>query len=147
MPTTCRHGQSSLPGAEELRRGGCEWLSCSAQLEHRRCAGVAPMDSLWRPPWQYIANITMVRDPRTLHVTQKTPIGAQERSVGVGMAFRTSVSSVQSSGGLRTVLRWSQRPRRWIVTTNDVISPIRPFSPGSKCVYLINKHQVYAPSS
>ena len=55
---------------------------------------------VWRPPQQYIGQYFMVRDPRTLHVTQKTPIGVQERSVGLGMACRTSVSSVQPSGGL-----------------------------------------------
>ena len=58
------------------------------------------MDSLWRPPRQSHRQEFMVRDPRTLHVTQKTPIGAQERSVGLEMAFRTSVSSVEPSGVL-----------------------------------------------
>ena len=53
------------------------------------------MDSLWRLPRLSSRQEFTVRDTRTLHVTQKTPIGAQERSVG--LRWRSERPSVACS--------------------------------------------------
>ena len=98
------------------------------------------MDSLWRLPRLSSRREFTVRDTRMLNVTQKTPIGAQERSVGLGwrseqpsVACRPPVVSARGSAVD------GHHKRRY--------QSYKPFSPDTKCVYLINKHQVYAPQS